>query len=314
MNPKDVLGLGNRYTKKDLSSLLEQENIALVREGICYLKDFPASLFFVDLDKTDKKEERFRFEDYFEGEFFHWDTQTTQNIDTPKIKDIVLGKSTPHLFVRIKSKIKNTTQPFIYCGSLKFMEHEVKTANPAHIIFRSVDYDDFTANEDLQNIYLWSPSKIGKNTQSKISKKSEVSKERLVRYKKPNETERKGMITSRVGQGYYRQQIMEKWNGECPITGIDLKSILIASHIVPWKEATDEERLDVENGILLSPLYDSLFDRHLISFSDEGKIVISGKITEENRIRLGLSDTIKIKVTLGMIPYLTRHRDKLSEK
>ena len=74
---------------------------------------------------------------------------------------------------------------------------------------------------------------------------------------------------------------MEKWNGECPITGIDLKSILIASHIVPWKEATDEERLDVENGILLSPLYDSLFD-NLISFSDEGKIVMSGKITEEN--------------------------------
>ena len=57
MNPKDILELGNRYTKKDLSSLLEQENIALVREGICYLKDFPASLFFVDLDKTDKKEE-----------------------------------------------------------------------------------------------------------------------------------------------------------------------------------------------------------------------------------------------------------------
>ena len=55
-----------------------------------------------------------------------------------------------------------------------------------------------------------SPSKIGKNTQSKISKKSTRFQKELVRYKKPNETERKGMITSRV-QGYYRQQIMEKW-------------------------------------------------------------------------------------------------------
>ena len=311
MNINNVLELGNKYTKKDLSSLLEQANIALVREGICYLKDLPVSLFFVDLDKTDKKEERFRFEDYFEGEFFHWDTQTTQNIDTPKIRDIALGVLTPHLFVRIKSKIKNVTQPFIYCGSLEFLEHEVKTANPAHIIFKSIDYDDFTENDDLQNIYLWKPSKIGKNTQSKISKRNDVSKERLTRYKKPSETERKGMITSRVGQGYYRQQVMEKWNGECPITGIAIKSILIASHIVPWKEATNEERLDVENGILLSPLYDSLFDRHLISFAEDGKIIISEKITKENRIQLGLSDNIKIKITTGMIPYLRIHKNKL---
>ena len=44
------------------------------------------------------------------------------------------------------------------------------------------------------------------------------------------------MVTSRVGQGYYRQQIIDKWNGMCPITGIDIKSILISSHIVRWSE------------------------------------------------------------------------------
>ena len=57
-------------------------------------------------------------------------------------------------------------------------------------------------------------------------------------------------------------------------TNCSILKILIASHIVPWKEASDNERLDVENGILLSPTIDALFDKHLISFNDDGSIII----------------------------------------
>ena len=53
---------------------------------------------------------------------------------------------------------------------------------------------------------------------------------------------------------------------------------MIASHIVPWKDSSDQERRDVNNGILLSPTYDALFDKHLISFDDTGSIIISSKI------------------------------------
>ena len=182
------------------------------------------------------------------------------------------------------------------------------------MIYQNIDYDDYTQNEDLIDIYLWKPSSIGKTTRSKISNQGVVSKKRKKNYKKPNTTERKGLVTSRVGQGYYRQQIIEKWGGKCPITGINIKSILISSHIVSWSESNDEERLDVENGILLSPLFDSLFDRHLISFQDTGEIIVSNTLNEENVKKLGLSGDIKIPVTEGMKKYLKIHRSKLEEK
>ena len=89
---------------------------------------------------------------------------------------------------------------------------------------------------------------------------------------------------------------------------MDILPILIASHIVPWSECNDEERLDVENGILLSPLYDALFDKHLISFDETGRIIVSNSLTAENLERLGLSLDTKIHITKGMFPYLKKHR------
>ena len=85
----------------------------------------------------------------------------------------------------------------------------------------------------------------------------------------PETTERVGLVLSRVGQGYFRKQLIDRWNGKCAVSGCSISKILIASHIVPWSEANDKERLDVDNGILLSPTLDALFDKHLISFKDD---------------------------------------------
>ena len=134
-----------------------------------------------------------------------------------------------------------------------------------------------------------------------------ISTNRRSNYKKPNQTERSGLVVSRVGQGYYRQQIIEKWKGQCAITGLSVKSLLIASHIVPWSESNDEERLDPDNGILLSPNFDALFDKHLISFNDDGSIIVSETILSKYRETLGLSNSIYISVDDGMIKYLRRH-------
>ena len=312
MDPHKILKIGEKYSKKDLSNLLEQPNISLVREGIYSLKNSQSSLFFVDLEKKDK-DTRFHFDDFFEEDFFHWDSQTTQHIKSPKIQEIVNGDLIPHLFVRIFPKIKNITQPFVYCGRLAFVDYEEGTSKPVHMIYQNIDYDDYTENEDLIDIYLWKPSFIGKSTKSKISKKGIVSDDRKKNYKKPNATEKTGLITSRVGQGYYRQQILEKWQGKCAVTGIDIKSLLISSHIVRWSESNDKERLDVENGILLSPTFDALFDKHLISFRDTGKILISNKLNKDIRIKFGLDEKIKIKISDGMKKYLSRHRINFQE-
>ena len=130
-------------------------------------------------------------------------------------------------------------------------------------------------------------------------------------YRKPNRTERSGLVTSRVGQGFYRQQLLEKFGGTCAATDCGPSEILIASHIVPWKAASDEERLDVENGILLSPNYDALFDRHLISFADDGCILVSALLDDDVIEGLGINRLATISVSPGMRPYLQRHRERL---
>lgn len=132
-------------------------------------------------------------------------------------------------------------------------------------------------------------------------------------YDIPGITERTGLITSRVGQGAYRKSIIIRWDCKCAVTGIEKLEILIASHIVPWAEANNQERLDVDNGILLSPTYDALFDRHLISFENSGKIILSDKIDTTAYRKIGVSGNEYIKnLSQYNFKYLERHRRSFS--
>jgi putative restriction endonuclease len=68
---------------------------------------------------------------------------------------------------------------------------------------------------------------------------------------------------------------LEYWSRRCPLTGITEPALLRASHIVPWSECNDEQRLDVHNGLLLSALWDAAFDQGLVSFADDGTALSS---------------------------------------
>jgi hypothetical protein len=131
-------------------------------------------------------------------------------------------------------------------------------------------------------------------------------------FKLPNVTERKGLVTSRVGQGAYRKSIIHRWEYQCAVTKFQKLDILIASHIVPWSESNDKERLDVNNGILLSPTYDALFDKHLISFENNGKIILSDNIEANAYKKIGVSGIEKIEnLSQENQLYLERHRNLL---
>jgi hypothetical protein len=93
------------------------------------------------------------------------------------------------------------------------------------------------------------------------------------------DTEKKQLIRSRIGQGLFRSKVAQI-ESKCRVTGVSNKSLLIASHMKPWKDSTNEERLDGHNGLLLAPHIDKLFDKGWISFSDEGQLLISPKLTE----------------------------------
>jgi hypothetical protein len=309
----ETLILGNNYSKKDLSLIFHEKGLLSSREGIFSSGSLNSYLFFVDLVK-EGKQDRFHFNDYFDGDIFHWDSQTTQHINTPRIKKIVNKELPVLLFTRIQPKVKSQTQPFVYCGRLEYIEHDENTTKPVHIVYQSLDYDETTQNQNLIDIYNWKPEMIGKTSSNNVYLVNKQISRTKGEQKKPNYTERRGLVTSRVGQGWYRQEILKKWGNKCSITGCSLTEILISSHIKGWSECNEDERLDPDNGILLSPDIDSLFDKHLISFQDNGSIIISDKLSKEDLDILGISNLIKLKVDEGMKKYLKHHRNRFNSK
>jgi len=146
--------IGGLFTKKELSTIFNDNNISIIREGIYYNKYFNSTLLFVDLNK-EGKEERFHFRDYFENDIFQWDSQTTQSINSPRIQSFVKKEVFVLLFCRVNKKINNKTMPFVYCGRLEYLMHDIYTSNPVHIYFKSLDYEKDTENINLKNIYEW---------------------------------------------------------------------------------------------------------------------------------------------------------------
>jgi hypothetical protein len=112
---------------------------------------------------------------------------------------------------------------------------------------------------------------------------------RRIRDVAPAQTERTQTTKARIGQGLFRIRIMRFGEDACRITGIDNPRLLVASHIKPWRDCTNTERLDGANGLLLTPHVDRLFDRGLISFENDGALKVSPKVTDEDLDRLGLS-------------------------
>lgn len=119
-------------------------------------------------------------------------------------------------------------------------------------------------------------------------------------------TEKKSLLLARVGQGVFRQRVTGIWKA-CSVTGYDDVSFLIASHIKPWRESSNAERLDPFNGLLLLPNLDKAFDRGLISFLPQGAILISPLLAEPER--LGVFEDMRISTRSEHEPYLQFHRD-----
>jgi hypothetical protein len=104
----------------------------------------------------------------------------------------------------------------------------------------------------------------------------------------PRSTEAERLVVMRIGQDVFRDALMDYWGACCPLTGITDPALLRASHIVPWAECSDAQRLDVHNGLLLSALWDAAFDQGLVSFADDGTPLASPRLSDLARGVLGV--------------------------
>jgi hypothetical protein len=211
-------------------------------------------------------------------------------------------------------------------ANIPIAERVAKLTTPYPVDLESVDIDTF--RKELQHeisLMHRSPSaKKGGNAQKKIRIVLErnIDVERLVfpREHKEwgqeppvvtsglNETQKQYMLTARVGQGEFRKSLIKAYGAKCPITGIENEKLLVASHIKPWNKCTNAERLDPDNGILLSALADRLFDQGLVTFENDGSVLMSPTLSESDKIKCGLNSWPRVPLSPGSRHYMEYHR------
>ncbi|MCM3186374.1 HNH endonuclease [Priestia megaterium] len=135
----------------------------------------------------------------------------------------------------------------------------------------------FELNLHKDYVYLSSNDRIF-NTYRKINRDPEITI-----------TERKALINARSGQGKFKNNLLQTMFC-CPFTQISERNLLRASHIKPWVFSNNVERLDGYNGLLLTPTYDVLFDRGLITFNNDGSLQISSLLSQSTRVKLGVTE------------------------
>jgi putative restriction endonuclease len=125
------------------------------------------------------------------------------------------------------------------------------------------------------------------------------------------DTEKQAIVMARRGQGLFRKRVAQI-ERRCRVTGVTAAEFLRASHAKPWRDSNNEERLDGENGLLLTPDVDLLFDRGFISFENNGDVLVSPVADRAELSKLGLVDHMLENVgtfTSKQRQYLDFHRD-----
>lgn len=128
-------------------------------------------------------------------------------------------------------------------------------------------------------------------------------------------------VKTRVNQSVFREMVLTNYGTKCAITGIDIPELLLASHIIPWSK-NEKERLNPENGICFSPLYDKAFDKGYIGINEKYQVIISNTLKQKKETiffkqHFATIDNLRINEALKYIPkreFLQFHLDTIFQK
>jgi putative restriction endonuclease len=131
---------------------------------------------------------------------------------------------------------------------------------------------------------------VGELVQPKTSASTLAPDLRSILSSNEAQTTKQTLIDARIGQGQFRASVLKLWEEECCVLGCRASEVLRASHIKPWRESSNVERLDPFNGLPLVATLDALFDSGLISFLGDGQVLVSTRLTEADQELLGLNN------------------------
>ncbi len=272
----DSLTKDAKYERKNLAELWGYAGFQAISRGVVT----PAGTRFIILFVTENKQESLtQYKDRLDGRYLHWEGEARHGSDR-RIVDAFSSNDSIQLFHR-----EMHHSLFTYKGELQLEQHNLLTDEPSQVIFELVHSD---VAREPPSIY-------------------EVETDIPVAGLTP--TERRALIKSRIGQGVYRDGLLRLWGG-CAVTDYRRPSMLLASHIKPWRDCTNAERLDPYNGLLLQPTIDRLFDKGLVSFDRDGKLIRADQLTVDELESLGIDPNGKLRLLRDVTSqYLTYHRE-----
>lgn len=261
--------IGKKYERPWLAQEWGYQSYRAFAKGVFCPRGTNQIILFVTRIKQQSLEQ---YNDYISGEYLFWEGEKGHGHDR-RIENSVASGDVIHLFYR---EIHHSS--FEYRGLVTLVKTARIPARPMQFVFRLAH--DLGAQDDIL-----------------------MHQEELDHLSK---TQRQAVTNARIGQGTFRQRLMEMWQG-CAVTDVRIPNILRASHIKPWRFSNNSERLDPYNGLLLLPQYDQLFDKGLISFDVNGTILRSPAIEAIEPEKLGINVRDRIRALsrrhLGFLEY-----------
>src|SRR6266404_2529691 len=249
--------IGKKYDRPWLATEWGFRGYEAISRGVFCPRGGGQIILFVTRIKQETLEQ---YNDYISGEYLFWEGEKGHGHDERIASSTTSGDSV-HLFYR---EIHHS--PFEYKGLVVLAQSAVVPGKRAKFVFRL--FHDQSAQDDL------------------ITHETEIQS--------LPETERQSVIKARIGQGVFRQHLLEMWEG-CAVTDVRLPNVLRASHIKPWRFSSNSERLNPYNGLLLLPQYDQLFDKGLVSFDEGGELLRSPALDLIEPSKLGISFEDKLR-------------------
>lgn len=241
---------------------------------------------------------------YLKLPFGKMHTRTPEIIELSKI----IGRTVNSVTIRLTNFA--ACDPFHQNRGVKGMVGGIKQCQPI--------WDEFFSNQE-ELIFLSEKILAEKQSTTIESKFNDILND--IDYENLNSSSVLRQVKTRVNQSFFRQIVVTNYNNKCAISGIDLPELLVASHIIPWS-INKKERLNPENGICFSSLYDKAFDKGLITLSEDYKIILSNdlKKSKEQEFYKDFFQIFENKQILDPLKYLPKldfikyHQDKIFSK
>ncbi len=271
----EKLNIGQEYERTYLADIWGYKGFQAISRGVVT----PSGTNFIILFVTKQKQEALtQYNDYKDGDLLHWEGEEKHSSDT-RVLNARSANDEIHLFYR---DIHHT--PFVYYGQIHLKEHRLLSSSPSQFVF--------SIGNDNQSPDIFEDIETHQNE-----------------FKSLDQTEKDSIVKSRIGQGLFRDGVVELW-GSCSVTGLGNLALLRASHIKPWRNSTNQERLDPMNGLLLQPTLDHLFDLGLITFDETGAVMFSPHLSQDDIEKLELAGNLKLrKVPNRLRGYMEHHRN-----